>query len=179
MNGIKCNIQMKQQNQYMETCNACVKACVPEENIVRRTRMRKPPCTNEDVKKAKNELNASKKHFKRRKTMSILKAFQNKEKEYENICETAKQEWANKTCDNIDKCQNPKQKWTAFHKLTSYQQNDGSTILPLYNKANVPVFDNKAKSTILAETFFGGEHIKNEEFDDTFKRKIDTELHNL
>ena len=56
------------------------------------------------------------------------------EEAYEQECETAKTEWVNVTCEKIDTCTDPKEKWQSFRKLTSYRERSNVDVLPLHNE---------------------------------------------
>ena len=56
---------------------------------------------------------------------------------------------------------------------------DGGNILPLLDKDNNPVFDLDKKCQILQDTFFSGSHLSENNFDDTFKEEIESELSDI
>ena len=70
----------------------------------------------------------------------------------------------------------PKEMWDSFKSLTSYQDLDGGNVLPLLDRDNNPVFEYDQKSEILQETFFSGNHLSENDFDEKFKEEIETEL---
>jgi len=160
-------------DSFLDTFNACVEECTPKTQVLADMKSNRPPWFNPEVKEAKNALNIAKKHFRRRKTPELLQNLKEKEATFEKICDTAKTDWVEETCDTINKCKNPKEKWSAFHRLTSYQNSNRGIVLPLVNTDNEPVFDSNSKCDILKETFFGGNHIANEEFDEEFKRTVE------
>ena len=62
---------------------------------------------------------------------------------------------------------------------TSYQGLDGGNILPLLDQDNNPVFELEQKCQILQETFFSGNHLSVNDFDEHFKKEIETELSDI
>ena len=69
--------------------------------------------------------------------------------------------------------------WDSFKSLTSYQALDGGNILPLLDQDNNPVFELEQKCQILQETFFSSNHLSVNNFDENFKKEIETELSDI
>ena len=63
--------------------------------------------------------------------------------------------------------------WSAFRKLTSYQDFIEGDMLPLLDDNDNPVFSKDETCDILKETFFSGKHLSAEKFDANFKDKIE------
>lgn len=176
-----------QMNSNMETLydsflavfETCMKECTPKANVKISNRRKIPAWSNEKVKDKKTKLNRAKKSFKDKKTPFNLSVLKDCEADYDTECEKAKEEWVNSTCIKIDHCKNPKDKWQAFKKLTSYRDTNTSKVLPLYNERKEIVFDHVEKSSILQKTFFDGGHIAEESFDETFKEEIECRLKSI
>lgn len=134
---------------------------------------------NDEVKMAKAVLNKSKKIFKQRRTPLNLQKIKECEEKYDQVVDKAKDEWVSSLCKKIDRSSNPKEKWRSFKQLTSYQIEDSSDILPLVDSNGLVVFENKDKTSILQQNFFGGKHLENIAFDKAFKREIEDELQNF
>ena len=131
------------------------------------------PWYNENGKERKTELNRAKKLFRQNNTPRNLQLLKECEEAYEQECEKAKTEWVNMTCEKIDTCTDPKEKWQSFRKLTSYRERSNVDVLPLHNEKEVVVFAHQEKCKILQNTFFGGSHIANQVFDEDFKKEIE------
>ena len=164
---------------FLDKFEQCVDDCVPQTKYNPNYRRKTPPWMDDNVKKKKNDLNVAKKHFKRRQTPQLLQELKTKEEEYTTSCTEAKSIWVEDTCRSIDSCSNPKEKWRAFHKLTTYEETDGGIVLPMLDENKTPIFDRTEKCKLLQKTFFTGEHLKTEEFDETFKNNVEEELRNL
>ena len=134
------------------------------------------PWYNENVKEKKTKLNRAKKLFKQNNTPRNLQLLKECEEAYEQECEKAKTEWVNLTCEKIDTCTDPKEKWQSFRKLTSYRERSNVDVLPLHNEKEEVVFAHGEKCKILQNTLFGGSHIANETFDEDFKKEIEQRL---
>ena len=107
-----------------------------------------------------------------------LQQLKESEEGFEVVCEKAKTEWVSVTCEKIETCSDPKQKWQEFKKLTSYHEKDDTDVIPLFNENGEVVFDHSGKYEILRKTF-GGAHMEGESFDEDFKKEIEHKLHNI
>ena len=72
------------------------------------------PWYNEDVKSKKTVLNRAKKLFRNNKTPRNFQQLKDSEEEFELVCEKEKTDWVSITCEKIESCTNPKEKWQEF-----------------------------------------------------------------
>ena len=154
----------------------CREKSVPKRNIQNVNRRQKPPWWNDRMTELKKRLNKAKRTYKRRSTQNNFKEVETIESEFKVAEEEEKDLWMESLCEKITYSSTPKEMWDTFKTLTSYQDLDGGNILPLLDKDNNPVFDLEQKCQILQDTFFGGSHLSDNNFDETFKKEIETEL---
>ena len=164
---------------FMEVFHECMEESVPKVTVKEGSRRKLAPWTNEEVKNSKHELNVAKKKFRRRQTPNNLQSLREIEEQCEKVCEKAKSEWTGNICDKINDCNDPKEIWQNFRALTSYQDEDAGGVLPLMDIDNNPVFNKSEKCKILQNVFFGGEHLKEEEFDETWKKVVEDRVHEI
>ena len=154
----------------------CREKSVPKRNVQNVNRRRKPPWWNDRMTEIKKRLNNAKRTYKRRSTQSNFETVASVESEFKIAEEEEKDKWVESLCDKITYSSTPKEMWDTFKTLTTYQDLDGGNILPLLDKDNNPVFDLDQKCQILQDTFFSGSHLSENNFDDTFKEEIESEL---
>ena len=109
----------------------------------------------------------------------IIEALNLVEAKFKQTEEEEKDKWVKTLCDKITYSSSPKEMWDSFKSLTSYQDLDGGNILPLLDQDNNPVFELEEKCKILQDTFFSGNHLSVNDFDDNFKKEIENELSDI
>ncbi|KAH3833595.1 hypothetical protein DPMN_106907 [Dreissena polymorpha] len=72
--------------------------------------MKLPPWHEDEVNEAKTKLNQAKEHLKRRNTEDLLENLRDKERQYDDTCESATTKWVENTCEKINRFKDPKQK---------------------------------------------------------------------
>ena len=154
----------------------CRDKSVPKRSVKSVNRRKKPPWWNERMNEVKKCLNKAKRTYKRHSTEGNFIALQSIETEFKKAEEEEKDKWVKILCDKITYSSTPKEMWDSFKSLTSYQDLDGGNVLPLLDRDNNPVFEYEEKSEILQETFFSGNHLSENDFDEKFKEEIETEL---
>ena len=166
-------------SSFKKVFDECHENSVPKRNVQNDNRRRKPPWWNDRMTEIKKRLNNAKRTYKRRSTQSNFETIESVESEFKVAEEEEKDKWVESLCDKITYSGSPKEMWDTFKSLTSYQDQDGGNILPLLDKDNNPVFELEQKCQILQDTFFSGSHLSDNDFDDTFKVEIETELSDI
>ena len=164
---------------FMKVYTECMTEAVPRQEIKMHRSRRNPPWWNEDVKKAKNELNKAKKSFRRRNIPNNLEKLKQCEAQFEKIKEETKETWTKQLCDKITYAGSPKEMWESFNSLTTYQDCGRGGVLPLIDEMNCPVFGREEKCAVLEKVFFGGSHLVNCSFDENFKEEVEDELRDI
>ena len=99
--GKKYGIVDEMAEDFMKVYTECMTEAVPRQEIKMQRRRRNPPWWNEDVKKAKNELNKAKKSFRRRNIPNHFEKLKQYEAQFEKIKEETKETWTKQLCDKI------------------------------------------------------------------------------
>ena len=89
----------------------------------------------------------------------------------EEVKENAKAEWTKVVCDKISYASSSKEMFESFNTLTSYQDYNRGRVIPLLDDDGSPVFNGEDKCLILENVFFGGRHLDNCSFDESFSRR--------
>jgi len=92
------------------------------------------------------------------------------EEKFEEVKIEAQNEWSENLCEKIGEAKSIKDKWSAFKKVT--KRKTENLILPLKDGTNKIRFEETDKSIILENTFFGGHHLKDEQFNSQFYDEI-------
>ena len=121
-------------------------------------------------------MNKAKKSFRRRRTPYNFENLKNCENALEKVKENAKAEWTKVVCDKITYASSSKEMWESFNTLTSYQDYNRGGVIPLLDDDGSPVFNREDKCLILENVFFGGRHLNNCSFDESFKKDVEKEL---
>ena len=173
INGLK-NGQIK--SLFMDIYTECMVEAVPRIELKSQNRRKKTPWWNKDVANAKCKVNKAKKSFRRRRTPYNFENLKNCENALEEVKENAKAEWTKVVCDKITYASSSKEMWESFNTLTSYQDYNGGGVIPLLDDDGSPVFNREDKCLILENVFFGGRHLNNCSFDESFKKEVEKEL---
>ena len=78
-------------------------------------------------------------------------------------------EWTQILCYKITYANSSKEMWESFSALTTYQDCNRGGVLPLLDENDNPVFGREEKCQILEKVFFGGRHLNQCAFDESFK----------
>ena len=87
--------------------------------------------------------------------------------------ELAMDRWSSELIDKINTSKSSKDVWNTFKKMT--RKKDCNTVLPLIDGNEETAFSNQEKCKLLQSTFFEGNHLKKEEFDDQFYQETTAE----
>jgi Holliday junction resolvase RusA-like endonuclease len=139
--------------------------CIPKVKRISKTPHQYPPWWNEKVK----EVNSQRK-FRNKSTPENYKELVSLEEQSEEVKIEAQIEWSENLCEKIGEAKSIKDKWSAFKKVT--KRKTENLILPLEDGTNKIRFEETDKSIILENTFFGGQHLKDEQFDSQFYDEI-------
>ena len=175
----KWNSAEEMYTSFKITFDECRDAAVPKKTFKYNDRRSHPPWWNDNMREAKKKLNKAKRDFKRRSTQQNFDQLKKTEEEYKQEEETQKDSWTDSLCEKITNSDNPKDMWHSLKTLTTYQDLEGGSVLPLLNEDNQPVFDMQGKCDILQNTFFSGKHLENSDFDEEFKLTLEEELHEI
>ena len=175
----KWNSAEEMYTSFKITFDECRDAAVPKKTFKYNDRRSHPPWWNDNMREAKKKLNKAKRDFKRRSTQQNFDQLKKTEEEYKQEEETQKDSWTDSLYEKITNSDNPKDMWHSLKTLTTYQDLDGGSVLPLLNEDNQPVFDMQGKCDILQNTFFSGKHLENSDFDEEFKLTLEEELHEI
>ena len=166
-------------SDFVDTFNKCMEEVVPKKQMRVSGRRKRPPWYNEEVQRARHEVNIVRKSYKRRKTPTTLTELRQKEDELNLIEEKAKQKWTEEVCEKVSNADTHSEMWQHFKKLTTYHDEDGVGVLPLLDEHNTAVFDKEGKAEILKNTFFAGAHLKDIPFDETFKEEVERDAEHM
>ncbi|MEW8547197.1 MAG: endonuclease/exonuclease/phosphatase family protein, partial [Candidatus Thiodiazotropha sp.] len=163
-------------NNFITLFNDCIEEAVPKRQVKINGMRKRPLWYNDNVKKARAELNQARRAFKRRRTPTNLFILRQKEDEVGVVEENAKNIWTEELCQKVSDASSQAEMWRHFKTLTSYQEYDDVGVLPLINSNNNPIFENEEKAELLKDTFFSGTHLQGMSFDNDFQKEIEGEL---
>ncbi|MEW8548387.1 MAG: reverse transcriptase domain-containing protein [Candidatus Thiodiazotropha sp.] len=164
---------------FMEVYTECMVEAVPKSEIKVHSRRKKPPWWDDEVKVVKNELNKAKKSFRRRRTPNNFEDLKVCEARFEEVKEAAKISWTKQLCDTIAFAGSAKEMWESFNTLTTYQDFSRGGVLPLIDKNNRPVFQREEKCEVLEKVFFGGSHLEDCSFDESFREGVEKDIKDI
>ena len=144
--------------------------CIPKVKRISKTPHQYPPWWNEKVKEVNKSLKRCQRKFRNKSTPENYKELVSLEEQSEEVKIEAQIEWSENLCEKIGEAKSIKDKWSAFKKVT--KRKTENLILPLEDGTNKIRFEETDKSIILENTFFGGQHLKDEQFDSQFYDEI-------
>jgi len=161
------------EENYEKVENAmqhCMNICIPRVKRGKRSFHHHPPWWDEKVKEVKHNLNKSQRNFKLRSTPNNYQELVSVEEQFEIVKTEAQIEWSENLCDKIGEAKSLKEKWSAFKKLS--KKKTENIIVPLEDITKGILFEESEKSKKLESTFFGGQHLESEKFEEEFYDEI-------
>ncbi|VDI25108.1 Hypothetical predicted protein [Mytilus galloprovincialis] len=143
----------------------CMENIIPK--TTRNIRKHHKPCWwNKTVEEKKHLLNKCQREFKLKNTPTNLTKLMEAESSFTDAKDEAVDEWSALLCTQLNGSKNLKEKWSNFKKLT--KKNENNLVLPFLDSNGNILFEEEDKEKILEDTFFKGNHLNANNFDNDF-----------
>ncbi|VDI64334.1 Hypothetical predicted protein [Mytilus galloprovincialis] len=147
----------------------CMENIIPK--TTRNIRKHHKPCWwNKTVEEKKHLLNKCQREFKLKNTPTNLTKLMEAESSFTDAKDEAVDEWSALLCTQLNGSKNLKEKWSNFKKLT--KKNENNFVLPFLDSNGNILFEEEDKEKILEDTFFKGNHLNANNFDNDFYTEI-------
>ncbi|CAG2210033.1 unnamed protein product [Mytilus edulis] len=147
----------------------CMENIIPK--TTRNIRKHHKPCWwNKTAEEKKHLLNKCQREFKLKNTPTNLTKLMEAESSFTDAKDEAVDEWSALLCTQLNGSKNLKEKWSNFKKLT--KKNENNLVLPFLDSNGNILFEEEDKEKILEDTFFKGNHLNANNFDNDFYTEI-------
>ncbi|VDI38794.1 Hypothetical predicted protein [Mytilus galloprovincialis] len=147
----------------------CMENIIPK--TTRNIRKHHKPCWwNKTAEEKKHLLNKCQREFKLKNTPTNLIKLMEAESSFADAKDEAVDEWSALLCTQLNGSKNLKEKWSNFKKLT--KKNEHNLVLPFLDSNGNILFEEEDKEKILKDTFFKGNHLNANNFDNDFYTEI-------
>ena len=116
-------------NRFSELLHEALDVVIPQKTIKIRENVKRPYWWNEEVKKAKQELDLHQKKYKQRNTVQNKSRLEEAELQFDKMKDKAQEDWTDKLLLSFESAGTSKERWEVYRKLTDKKTEN--TVLPL------------------------------------------------
>ena len=156
-------------NYLKEAIKDVNRECIPTKSTTKHSK----PFWNDQLTQLSNEVRSRGKTYKRTSTPQNHEALLKARARFKEELSTAASQWTLRKLQEVNQAKHGNEFWKSIKRV--FPTNKDQIPSPLKSTSGL-CFDSDQKERILLDTFFSGKHLKEENFDEDFKKAVNDKL---